>query len=344
MSAELDLPCPLCGRKPMQLLGNPHGEQYYRCYQPKCYGARDVEGSFFREKEAYGNRRVFERVERNGMISSICRDELAPRTPLDPIPGQPGLFRDSSDPNRIMSVRDFYLDGKRLHRGRWERQGGASFGIAAPSEPDSLASKLEVVFLNLAAEPQRTIARMYALAEGRPLPRIAVNTPPPVPSKPAQLTQPMETKMSEESKKTTKSKIMDQGKDIGSAMLDGLAEATVEEAGDILLDMAKELFEGEALLQIFLATPDGRELVKGLMALVLDSVAVHTSIPKAGALRKLARYQYRSSARRVGGPRIKKVMKRFSKLIELSERLPELPEGSENVVDFATAATAKASR
>jgi len=42
--------CPLCGAAPMQLLGNPHGEQYYRCGKNRCYGSRDVDGASYREE------------------------------------------------------------------------------------------------------------------------------------------------------------------------------------------------------------------------------------------------------------------------------------------------------
>jgi len=50
--------CPLCSNSPMQLTGNPHGEQYYRCMKPKCYGARDVEGASFREEPAFATPRA----------------------------------------------------------------------------------------------------------------------------------------------------------------------------------------------------------------------------------------------------------------------------------------------
>lgn len=370
--------CPLCGTSPMQLLGNPHGEQYYRCSKSRCYGSRDVEGASFREEPPSGNQRRFVRTDQYGSKTNIYRVETAPQQRLEPIPGQPGLLQDLQNPGRvIMRARDFFVEGGEPRRGEWN--GPGLFGRADPAEPNSMASRLEQLMISsLAAEPQRTIARMFALVQrGGVLPSVhvsslpetnysvyptgfvapsnihaayldcaaPVNIPDPTPSKPTAPTI-QETLMTDDAPKTktVKNKIIDQGKDIGSAVLDGLAEATVEEAGDVLLDMAKEMFEGEALLSVMLASPDGRELVKSLMALAADSVAVHTSIPKAGALRKLAKYQFRSSARRVGGPRIGKMMKRLGKLVDLAERLPELPEGESNVVDFAASKASTAAR
>lgn len=117
------------------------------------------------------------------------------------------------------------------------------------------------------------------------------------------------------------------------AIADGLADAAVEEAGDVLLDTAKDLFDDEALLGVLLASPDGRELLKCVTGFVLESVAIHGGIPKADVVSNVVARQYRSSARRIGGPRIKKIMLRMTKLVEIGERLPALRESNKTIVE-----------
>jgi ssDNA-binding Zn-finger/Zn-ribbon topoisomerase 1 len=295
--------CPSCG-SPLELRGNQWGEQFYGCTRyPMCRGSRDAYGAFYL-LQASSPLLVLERVNMYGE-----REQLrAPNSNTGSWYTLPGT-------------------------------GGTRYLDSATS------AALDALVPSLATTPQRTMMKMFAVAfqrgappriEPRDRPRgrlehalgAAEAAPAVVPNVPA---PPQEKTM------TLKEKLVDQGKGIGEAIMDGLAEATVEEAGDVLLDIAKDFFEDEALFAVLVASPDGRELLKSVAAFIVDSLAVHTSIPKGPALRTLARYQYRSSARRVGGPRIGKVMRKIAKLVELGERLPALEGGEANVVDFAAA-------
>ena len=142
-----------------------------------------------------------------------------------------------------------------------------------------------------------------------------------------------EKKAMKEEEKTVTGRLKNQGSMFAGAVADGLADAAVEEAGDVLLDTAKDLFDDEALMGVLLASPDGRELLKCMAGFVLDSIAVHGGIPKGEILSDVVRRQYRSSARRVGGPRIAKILKRATKLIEIGERMPVLRESNKTIVE-----------
>jgi hypothetical protein len=112
-----------------------------------------------------------------------------------------------------------------------------------------------------------------------------------------------------------------QGKEVASAFADGLVFASVNETGEILVDMAKELFEDVPVLQLALAHPEGREAAKLLMATALHTATSQTDIVPQGAfIGEACKKQMTISTFMLAAPRFNKVRKHLQKLAKIGER------------------------
>jgi len=119
-----------------------------------------------------------------------------------------------------------------------------------------------------------------------------------------------ENKMSETLKK--------QGRDITDAVGLGLKLAAANEAGEIFVDLAKEMFADSPMVQVALQSPDGKELAKFLMAVLLQTGAEHTNLlPHSDAIATVCKLQMAASTKELVGPRMNKMRKHLTKLAKL---------------------------
>lgn len=129
------------------------------------------------------------------------------------------------------------------------------------------------------------------------------------------LTTTEETKPEETTKPSRKARVKQQAKEAAGAVGLGLQLAAANEAGEILVDMAKELAKDVPALQLALAHPDGREVAKLLMAFMVQTMAEQTNVvPQADAVATACKLQMAASSFTLVGPRLNKLRKHFVKL------------------------------
>lgn len=129
------------------------------------------------------------------------------------------------------------------------------------------------------------------------------------------LTTTEETKPEEPTKPSRKARVKQQAKEAAGAVGLGLQLAAANEAGEILVDMAKELAKDVPALQLALAHPDGREVAKLLMAFMVQTMAEQTNVvPQADAVATACKLQMTASSFTLVGPRLNKLRKHFTKL------------------------------
>lgn len=130
----------------------------------------------------------------------------------------------------------------------------------------------------------------------------------------------------EETPPTRKARVKGQAKEIGSAMGLGVALAGANEAGEILVDLAKDALGDVPTMQAILEHPDGRELVKVLMAIIVHTGASQTNaIPKAELVKAACNAQITAASFTLLAPRLKQLRKHFVKLASVGEQLENAP-------------------
>lgn len=98
----------------------------------------------------------------------------------------------------------------------------------------------------------------------------------------------------------------------------GMQLAAANEAGEILVDLASELFSDNLMAQAMLKHPDGRELAKMLMAMLLQTGAEQTNmLPNPEAISHICKLQLTQSTSTLVAPRLKKVRRHLTKLAKL---------------------------
>jgi len=98
----------------------------------------------------------------------------------------------------------------------------------------------------------------------------------------------------------------------------GMQLAAANEAGEILVDLASELFSDNQMAQLMLKHPDGRELAKMLMAMLLQTGAEQTNLlPNPEAISHICKLQLTQSTSTLVAPRMKKVRRHLTKLAKL---------------------------
>ena len=121
-----------------------------------------------------------------------------------------------------------------------------------------------------------------------------------------------------------RSRFRQQGSDIGNAIALGGKLAIANEAGDIMVDIAKEMAKDMPVITMALEHPDGRELAKLLVALSVHSMTAHTNlIPKSEFVGYAAELQMTASSMALFQPRLKALRQHFMKLAEVGERMAE---------------------
>ena len=130
-----------------------------------------------------------------------------------------------------------------------------------------------------------------------------------------------ETETDTDSKKTRGARLKKQGKDVAGAFGAGLQLAAANEAGEVLVDIAKELTDDLPMMQIALAHPDGREVAKVIMALMLHTATEQTDIvPQGEFIGEACKLQMTASSFTLIAPRMNKVRKHLQKLAKIGER------------------------
>jgi hypothetical protein len=129
----------------------------------------------------------------------------------------------------------------------------------------------------------------------------------------------------EEMEAAPKSKLKTQAKRVGGALAMGGALALTNEAGDIMLDLAKVFAKDIPMIGFALEHPDGREVAKMIVALVLQTSATHAPhiIPRAESVAKIADLQLTASSFLLLQPRLKELRHHFVKLASLADQLPD---------------------
>jgi hypothetical protein len=146
-----------------------------------------------------------------------------------------------------------------------------------------------------------------------------------------------ETKKSK--KKETEQKMSEKVKtqlgELGGAMAEGVKFATVDEGGEILVDMVRKLGEGSPLVAILLATEDGRSVAKVGCAVIVHGLATYTTlIPKPELVKKIAIAQITVSSLKLFQPRLKLVRKHLEQLVGIGETMAQLEAGESGALDL----------
>lgn len=121
------------------------------------------------------------------------------------------------------------------------------------------------------------------------------------------------------------SKSKEQLKELGSAFALAGELGIVNEGGEIMLDIAKEITKDVPLVPMILEHPDGRELAKIGTAITLQSLAIHTKlIPKSHLVRRIASRQIAASGFLLIKDRLRSVGKYLEQLAGLGEKLTDV--------------------
>ena len=106
----------------------------------------------------------------------------------------------------------------------------------------------------------------------------------------------------------------------------GLVQASVDEAGEFLLDLFKDAMDDDGITELILSTPDGRQFAKSSTALVLMAACEYTDmIPYEEKVRKICAVTLQNGSRELAAPRIKMIRERIGK-INFEEKFKNLPE------------------
>jgi|SRR6185503_11681972 len=109
-----------------------------------------------------------------------------------------------------------------------------------------------------------------------------------------------------------KARIKNQGKRAASAFALGVGMGVADEAGELMLDTARHFAKAWPFIDSMLAHPEGREGVKLLMALFVQTVALQTNIPHGEGVARLAELQMTVSGLKLSKP----VLAELRKLIQ----------------------------
>jgi len=116
-----------------------------------------------------------------------------------------------------------------------------------------------------------------------------------------------------------------QGAALGSAVMLGGQLVLIDQAGETMLDLARELAKDVPILDVLLTSPDGRELAKLLVAVLLHSGATYAPgmIPKAQFVRRVAELQVTMATVKLATPRLNELRKYALLLASIGEQIAE---------------------
>jgi hypothetical protein len=117
---------------------------------------------------------------------------------------------------------------------------------------------------------------------------------------------------------TRKDRLKGQARDVGGAVGLGIQLAAANEAGEVMVDIAKELTSELPAVQVMLEHEDGRELAKLIVALMLHTGTSQIDvIPQGALIGKACELQMTASSFQLIGPRLNKLRKHFTKLAKI---------------------------
>jgi len=142
----------------------------------------------------------------------------------------------------------------------------------------------------------------------------------------------LEERMTKENtmdEKKEESALKVQAKSLGNAALLGAQLGVTQAVGDILLDLARDLGEDVPWLQSALESPEGRELVKLSLALMIHSAATHTRyVPKADLVKKGMEMQVTVASMQLLAGRLGALQGYMAKLATAGEKLAAVEGGA----------------
>lgn len=125
----------------------------------------------------------------------------------------------------------------------------------------------------------------------------------------------------EDEKEKRKMSLKEQGKEAMGAVGQGMKLAVANEAGEVLVDIAKELTAEMPAMQLMLQHQDGKEIAKLLMALLIQTGAEQTDmIPDSEFVAEACKLQMTAASYTLVGPRLNKLRKHFTKLAKVGAR------------------------
>lgn len=140
-----------------------------------------------------------------------------------------------------------------------------------------------------------------------------------------------------------RSRFRQQAAAVGDALALGGKLALANEAGDIMIDIAKEMAKDMPMVAMALEHPDGREIAKMLVALSIHSATVHTSlVPQSEFVGEAAKLQLSASSMALLQPRLKALRKHFLKLAEVGEQMAAVQARVESEEEVAEREAAEA--
>lgn len=134
-------------------------------------------------------------------------------------------------------------------------------------------------------------------------------------------------KMAEDSAKDIKTRAKDHFSDMGGALAMGLKLAAVNEGGEVLIDIAKEIARDSPMMEALLESPEGREVAKMLVAMTVSGMCHYTDmVPKREIVSQLMTMQMTASGFQLAAPRMKQMRGHFERLVGVSEKLAGIGE------------------
>jgi hypothetical protein len=177
----------------------------------------------------------------------------------------------------------------------------------------------------------------------RPRERVWFETPGTPVQVPAQTDEEQQMGEDDEMEKegTTKPTVKEKAKDhfggAGQALALGLKLAAVNEGGEILLDIAKEIAKDVPAIEALLESPEGREVAKMMVAFTVSGMCSYTDfVPKQEIVKQLMEMQMTASGFQLAAPRMGAMRKYFERLAGIGEKLAEVGEGA-NVMSLPAA-------
>lgn len=138
-----------------------------------------------------------------------------------------------------------------------------------------------------------------------------------------------DAEMGEVSSKDFKARAKDHFTEAGGALAMGLKLAAVNEGGEILLDIAKEIGKDVPMVEAMLESPEGRELAKLIAAFTVSGMCTYTDfVPKKEIVQDMMAMQMTVSGFQLAAPRMKVIRQKLQSLAGIGEKLGDIGENA----------------
>lgn len=136
---------------------------------------------------------------------------------------------------------------------------------------------------------------------------------------PAEEVEVNKDESSEKNDGTRVDKLKEQGRQTLGAFGDGMEMSLLDAFSEGLLDLAKEVGPEVPLIQLAMTTPEGRELVKLVLSMMVDTLCHQTDVvPYSNETSRLCKKQMTLSIYKLTGPRMNDWRKHLTKLGRIS--------------------------